>query len=91
MLLCCFKLHKLCTTSFQGQTCAASYLLSLGADIETADSSGNRAVHYAAAYGWIHIMQMLHKSEADIAASNDWLLTPLAVAYLKAHMHVVHL
>ena len=40
----------------QGHTQTASLLLQRGCDIEHADNSGNRALHFAAAFGWFDIV-----------------------------------
>lgn len=55
-----------------GSTTVASFLLNLGADPNAADTSGNTCLHYAAAYGWYHCLQLLLKAGADAARPNDW-------------------
>ena len=55
-----------------GQAHVASYLLSLGANPNQADSSGNTCVHYAAAYGWYFCLKTLIEAGADPVKSNDW-------------------
>ena len=55
-----------------GQAHVVAYLLSLGANPNQADSSGNTCIHYAAAYGWYFCMKVLLESGADPNAPNDW-------------------
>lgn len=43
----------------------ASYLLAKGAEFNGADSSGNSAVHYAAAYGFPECIEVLTRAGAD--------------------------
>ena len=50
----------------------ASYLLSLGANPNQADTSGNTAVHYAAGYGWYFCLKVLLDAGADANTPNDW-------------------
>ena len=50
----------------------ASYLLSLGANPNQADSSGNTPIHYAAGYGWYFCLKVLLDAGADANTSNDW-------------------
>ena len=69
-----------------GQAHVASYLLKAGVNPDHPDSSGNRPVHYAAAFGWPFCLRLLIDAGAAINCPNDWALTPLAVAYMKGHM-----
>lgn len=55
-----------------GHSTIAAYLLRLGVDPNAADTSGNTPVHYAAAYGWLHCLQLLIKAGANPNASNQW-------------------
>jgi ankyrin repeat protein len=72
-----------------GNLKVASYLLSKGAEFNGADSSGNSAVHYAAAYGFSDCIDVLVQAGADQNAVNTWKLTPLCVALSKGHFGVV--
>ncbi|XP_022239134.1 tankyrase-like protein isoform X2 [Limulus polyphemus] len=73
-----------------GHAHVASYLLRIGADPNTKDSSGNTLVHYAAAYGWYYCLKLLVvEAEADPNVANDLKVSPLAVAFLKGHMGLV--
>ncbi|EDO28732.1 predicted protein, partial [Nematostella vectensis] len=41
-----------------GHSPVAAYLLRLGVNPDSSDTSGNTTVHYAAAYGWIHCLRL---------------------------------
>ena len=60
-----------------------------GAEFDCPDSSNNFPIHYACAYGWIEIVEMLIKAGADPNVTNDWKLTPMEVAFLKNHFFIV--
>ena len=49
-----------------------SRLLRRGTNPNAADSSGNTAIMYAAAYGWLHCVNLLIKAGADPNCLNDW-------------------
>ena len=55
-----------------GNAHVASYLLSLGANPDHADNSGNTCVHYAAAYGWYFCLKVLLDAGAQPNTPNDW-------------------
>ena len=55
-----------------GNTHIASLLLSLGANPDRCDSSGNSVAHYAAAYGWICCLKLLHEAGANLVGVSDW-------------------
>ncbi|XP_076308551.1 LOW QUALITY PROTEIN: poly [ADP-ribose] polymerase tankyrase-like [Tachypleus tridentatus] len=86
------KRHRTALTHaiINGHAHVASYLLRIGADPNTKDSSGNTLVHYAAAYGWYFCLKLLvMEAKADPNLPNDWKLTPFAVAFMKGHMGLV--
>jgi len=74
------------------------YLLLLGYPLDACDSSSNNLVHYAAAYGWADIVEMIlvfvRRAEAETTvaslagAPSIWKTTPLFVACLKGHLRV---
>lgn len=55
-----------------GNANVVSYLLNRGADPNVTDSSGNRAIHYAAAYGWYFCLKALLDAGAEPDPPNDW-------------------
>ncbi|TKR60854.1 hypothetical protein L596_028039 [Steinernema carpocapsae] len=77
--------------AMNGHTHVVAMLLRRGSVIgDSTDSSGNSAVHYACAYGWMDILQLLAKVDPEsLTAPNAWHLTPLSVAYLKGHFDIV--
>jgi ankyrin repeat protein len=54
-------------------------------DINTADSSGNTPLHYAAAYGWSNIVEYLIKNGAELNKKNLWNSSPASIAMQKGH------
>lgn len=72
-----------------GHAHVTSYLLRLGANPNSTDSSGNALVHYAAAYGWYFCMKLLIEAGASLNLPNDWKITPLSLAFMKGHMGLV--
>ncbi|KAK0410552.1 hypothetical protein QR680_005190 [Steinernema hermaphroditum] len=87
------KLHRTALThaTMNGQTHIVAMLLRRGADVAAStDSSGNSAVHYACAYGWLDVLELLAKADSEaFTTPNAWHLTPLSVAYLKGHFDIV--
>ena len=55
-----------------GHSPVAAYLLRIGVDPNAADTSGNTPAHYAAAFGWLHCLQLLIKAGADPNSANTW-------------------
>ena len=53
-----FKRTALIHACQEGAAHVASYLLARGANPNVADSSGNTALHYAAAYGWFFCVKV---------------------------------
>lgn len=71
-----------------GQTVIASLLLNKLANPNAADDSGNTIVHYAAAFGWIHCVDMLHKAGATLSSPNAMKLVPITASLQKGHKTV---
>ncbi|GAB6020532.1 hypothetical protein CHUAL_003215 [Chamberlinius hualienensis] len=69
-----------------GHAHIASHLLRMGCDPSTADSSGNSLLHYAVAYGWWFCIKLLLDAGAILNCCNDWMITPLGIAFLKGHI-----
>ena len=80
-----YKRTALTHSVINGNANVASYLISVGADANGVDSSGNSNLHYACAYGWWFCMKALLDAGADANAANEWKLTPLSVAILKGN------
>jgi ankyrin repeat protein len=68
-----------------GHLKVASLLLQNGADWNQHDSSQNYPIHYAAAYGWPDLIDLLLKVGSNINQENSWRLTPINVAMLLNH------
>ena len=67
------KRTALTHAAMNGNTHLVSYFLSLGADPNHTDSSGNSVVHYAAAYGWFFCLKLLvANGGANPNLANDW-------------------
>jgi ankyrin repeat protein len=80
-------LHLACQN---GQYESVVTLLSYGANPSAGDTSGNCPLHYAAAYGWLNIVQLLMETtECDPNPSNLWKTTPCGIADRKGHTKVV--
>ncbi len=84
-----YKRTALTHAVMNGSASVASHLLRLGFDTECPDSSGNTCLHYAAAYGWYFCSKGLIEAGANLTATNEWKLTPLAVAFLKVGLLAV--
>lgn len=74
-------LHHACKN---GQFDAAQMLLRAGHSANARDSSGNTPSHYAAAFDWVKILQLLKHYSADLTCANDWKTTPLSISVAKS-------
>lgn len=87
-----FKRTALTHAAMNGNTHLVSLFLSLGADPNHVDSSGNSVVHYAAAYGWFFCLKLLvANGGANPNIASDWKMTPVCIAFLKGHFGLVDL
>ena len=66
--------------SRNGHAKIVALLIKHNANLNTPDSSGNTALHHAAAYGWIECALMLIQYGADPSAENAWKTTPITIA-----------
>ncbi|KAF0720463.1 Aste57867_289 [Aphanomyces stellatus] len=66
-----------------GHVQVAVALLNAGANANAVDSSMNSVMHYAAGYGWLACVKLLHSIDAAAWVQNAWGYTPMAVAALK--------
>ena len=71
-----------------GHAHVTAYLLHLGSNPDSQDTSGNKALHYACAYGWLGCARLLLQAGADETLENDWSMTPLAISFLKGHLGI---
>ncbi|KAI9276495.1 ankyrin repeat-containing domain protein [Umbelopsis sp. AD052] len=80
-------LHLACKN---GQYEAVVVLLSYGANVDGGDTSDNTALHYATAYGWINIVQLLlETTSCNMSPTNLWKTTPCGIADRKGHTRMV--
>eukprot|EP00049_Salpingoeca_infusionum_P005521 m.93150 g.93150 ORF g.93150 m.93150 type:complete len:2953 (-) comp12996_c0_seq1:137-8995(-) len=77
----CTPLHLACKN---GHFDVCQYLLRAGHDLDVTDTSGNTPAHYAAAYDWVGLLQLLHHYGADLTKSNDWKTSILSIAVIKS-------
>ncbi|CAK4703561.1 unnamed protein product [Aphanomyces euteiches] len=73
----------LMSACMNGHVQVAVELLNAGANANAVDSSLNSVMHYAAAYGWLSCVKLLHSISAATWFRNAWGYTPMAVAALK--------
>eukprot|EP00927_Polykrikos_kofoidii_P071029 TRINITY_DN6736_c0_g2_i1.p1 TRINITY_DN6736_c0_g2~~TRINITY_DN6736_c0_g2_i1.p1 ORF type:complete len:3109 (+),score=610.88 TRINITY_DN6736_c0_g2_i1:49-9375(+) len=71
-----------------GRAVVSSVLLHHGANPNAADDSGNTVCHYAAAFGWVDCVELLHRAGADLSAVNQMKLAPITAALQKGHRAV---
>jgi ankyrin repeat domain-containing protein 17 len=63
-----------------GHLKVAALLIKHNANLNAEDSSGNTALHYASAYGWIECVSLLIQAGADPTPENSWKTTPITIA-----------
>jgi ankyrin repeat protein len=72
--------------TINGHIHVVSHLLKHGIHPDLSDSSGNTAVHYAAGYGWTHILKyLIEEGKAKPDLKNEWNSSPTMIAMLKGH------
>lgn len=59
-----------------GHSQIVAYLLRIGVNPSAEDSSQNTPIHYAAAYGWYHCVQLLLEGGANADKPNNWRVIP---------------
>ena len=69
-----------------GNVKIALMLLECGANVKEQDTSGNTALHYAAAYDFPSCVNLLLDYKADSNAENLWKSTPISIAMLKRNI-----
>jgi len=80
------KKNALIRATINGHIHIVSYLLKFGIHPDLPDSSGNTPVHYAAGYGWTHVLKFLiEEGKAKPDLKNDWNSSPAMIALLKGH------
>ena len=79
------KRSSLLLAAKNGNLAIASFLLTQGAAYDDPDSSNNTPLHYACAYGYPDMIDLLLTAGADPNSSNSWKLSPTAVALLKSY------
>jgi ankyrin repeat protein len=64
-------------------------LIKHNANIGLPDTSGNTALHHAAAYGWTECVKLLIQYGANSSPENAWKSTPITIALQKNHLAIV--
>ena len=59
-------------------------------DVNITDNSGNSALHYACAFGWIDCVKLLLSKGANLLAENSWKSTPFEISILKKHLGIIN-
>ena len=68
---------------------SANVLLQYGAPFDLPDSSKNFPLHYACAYGYPEMIEILMEAGADPNSLNSWNMSPTTVALLKNYFECV--
>jgi len=69
-----------------GQYEVTRFLLLAGHDTELRDTSGNLPAHFACAYAWVGVLQLLHMAGARLDVMNDWKMSLPGISVVK-HSH----
>ena len=84
-----YKRTPLIMAARNGNSRVLALLLKHNANSNAVDTSGNTALHNAAAYGWIECVRLLVRHGAETSPENAWKFTPLTIALLKNHIAIV--
>lgn len=84
-----FKRTALILAVMNGNLKVASILLKHGAPFDTPDSSDNFPLHYACAYGYPEMIDLLIEAGCDPNTSNSWRLNAVTVGLLKNYFECV--
>ena len=84
-----YKRTPLAMACRNGHAKIAALLIKHNADLEACDTSGNTALHYAAAYGWTECVEVLVRYGANPNPENAWKTTPIDITLKKNHLQVV--
>eukprot|EP00347_Sterkiella_histriomuscorum_P008908 403343282 len=84
-----FKRNALTYAVRNGHLKIAAFLLQNMAFYNYPDNSNNLPLHFACAYGWIDCVKLLIKAGANVNCKNEWGYTPIMIAMLKNHQHIV--
>eukprot|EP01080_Neovahlkampfia_damariscottae_P000072 gene72-4321_t len=81
-----FKKTPLHHSVMNGHFEISKYLLLNGFDPNSVDTSNNSVVHYAAAFGYADILNLLSLAGGAINVVSDWSTSPLSVSLIKGHL-----
>merc|ERR1711990_808302 len=73
------------------QLSTVKVLIDAKANVNDVDSAGNSAVHFAAGYGRVKVLEHLLARGAAVSKANKMGMTPLAAAQQNKHQQIVAL
>ncbi|CDW80451.1 nad(+) adp-ribosyltransferase-3 [Stylonychia lemnae] len=91
------KVHKQRKTALifacmNGHNDIVEYLIDIcKVDINKSDTSKNSPIHYAVAYGWQKLVQILIQRGADLNIKTIWNSTPPSLAIQKYHFQILQI